>query len=270
MQLNVFIGGAVNIEKADTFGASDPFIALTLSGSQQHFKTTVKQNTLTPVWNEQFKFPVYSPGEQVLKLLLKDQDVASDDELAVLEFPLRALSIGGVLEKTFELVPVKGVKKGGQLTAKLQISSPRVPAFQTWKLPPVKPGPQVLNLRILAAEDIEKADTFGKTDPYIKIRGPGWEGRTAVKEGTLSPKWDEVFYVPIPDPKDTVVSLRLFDEDVSSDDEISYVNLQTAIFPFAEVTEVWLELTGVRKVKKPGRVHVILQVALQSAPPFAD
>jgi Ca2+-dependent lipid-binding protein len=224
---------------------------------------------VTPVWNEQFKFPVYNPGDQVLKFLVKDQDVASDDEMATLLIPLQTLPIGAVVEKAFELVPVKGVKTGGTLNAKVQVSSPRAPAFGDWKSPKHPAGPQVLNIRVVAAEDIETMDTLGKSDPYIKINGPGGEGRTSTRPNTLSPKWDEVFHIPILNPENNVVNFRLFDEDLSSDDEISFVNLQTAILPFGENSDIWLELTPVGKVKKPGRIHAILQVALRSAPPFA-
>jgi hypothetical protein len=188
--------------------------------------------------------------------------------MATLLVPLHTLPLGTVVEKPFELVPVKGVKKGGILNAKFQVTTSRAAPFLEWRPPRPPSGPLVLNLRIVSADAIEKTDTVGKTDPFIKIKAPGGEAKTTVKPNTLTPTWDEVFRIPIPNASDNLVNLKLFDEDVVSDDEISYVNLQTALYPVGEVWDLWVEFTGVRKVKRPGRVRVILQVALQSATPF--
>jgi Ca2+-dependent lipid-binding protein len=89
-----------------------------------------------------------------------------------------------------------------------------------------------------------------------------------VKPNTLKPVWYESFYVPIQNTADNVVNFKLFDEDVAIDNEISFVDLQIAVLPSDEITDVWLELTPIGRVKKPRRLHVLLQVALQSAQPF--
>jgi hypothetical protein len=43
---------------------------------------------------------------------------------------------------------------------------------------------------------------------------------------------------PIPNTADNVVNFKLFDEDVATDDKISFVDVQTAILPFGEITDV--------------------------------
>jgi hypothetical protein len=46
-----------------------------------------------------FKSPFFNPKKQVLRRLLKDEDVAADDHMATLDIHLRELSIGKVIEK---------------------------------------------------------------------------------------------------------------------------------------------------------------------------
>jgi Ca2+-dependent lipid-binding protein len=268
MQLNVFVGGATGIAKMDTFGKSDPFIVLSLSESPVKKQTSVKDNTLTPVWNETFTFPLYNPSRQALTLLLKDKDVAADDDMATLEIQLAQLPIGAVVAQNYDFRPVKGVKTGGQVSLKLQIAAETVPPFSAWSLPPRPPGPHVLHLRIIAAEDIEKMDAVGKTDPYIVITSPGSRFQTTVKENTLNPKWDEDFHIPIQNPNDAVVLLALFDKDVASDDAISRAQLQTAIQPFGQILDTWILFSPVQAVKKPGRVHVLLHLTVPGKTPF--
>lgn len=57
----------------DFLSKSDPYVKLSLGGDMLPAKkTTVKMNSLDPVWDEDFKLTVKDPEAQVLQLHLYD------------------------------------------------------------------------------------------------------------------------------------------------------------------------------------------------------
>jgi hypothetical protein len=126
MQLHVRVVEARGLAKLDTIGMSDPFVVLGLAGSKTVFKTAIKDNTLIPVWNEEFRFPLNNPPRQAPSLLVRDHDVAFDDDMARLELPLAPIPIGRVVDQWYDLTPVKGVKVGGGRSASCFMSGRRM------------------------------------------------------------------------------------------------------------------------------------------------
>lgn len=110
--LNLRVVEAKDIDKMDTIGKTDAYCEITFSGSQMK-KTEVKKNTLTPVWNETFSFPVLDMNGK-LDILMKDKDVLKDDKMANLQISLNALKLGDVVDQWFPMTPIKA-KKGGEL-----------------------------------------------------------------------------------------------------------------------------------------------------------
>jgi hypothetical protein len=111
--LNVRVLKAQGLAKMDLGGKSGPYVVLTLSGSPLKHRTTVKDKTLDPVWNESFQFPLGNPATATLTLLLRDKDLAVDEDLAALAIPLKGHPCGTIVEKAYTLTPAKGVKAGG-------------------------------------------------------------------------------------------------------------------------------------------------------------
>ena len=132
--LHIKIVEAKDIAKMDTVGLTDPYIVLQL-GSGPQMKTTVKKNTLTPVWNETFALPVTDVNSK-LSLLMKDKDVAADDKMATLDIEIKSLPYGQVVDQWFSLIPVKGVKKGGSIHMVLHFCDSQDEAFVVAKPPP--------------------------------------------------------------------------------------------------------------------------------------
>jgi Ca2+-dependent lipid-binding protein len=268
MQLNVRVVSAKGLAKMDTFGKSDPFVELSLTGTKSKVKTSVKDNTLTPVWNEEFKFVLYNPARQSLALLIKDQDVAADDDMATLTVQLATIPIGRPVEKWYDLVPVKGVKVGGQINLVLHVGLPGAPPFQEGRFPPWGPPPYAFHIRLISGSDIERMDGLGKSDPYVVLSSASETFQTSVKKNTLTPKWEEDFHFSVPDPRNFIIKLLLRDEDVVSDDDISSAEIQTGIFPFGVVLETDIELQPVGSVKKGGKLHGLFHLSTKGAPPF--
>lgn len=80
--LRVTICQAKNLRRADLIGSSDPYCVLGLATSSTHpkahkrFRAETKRvdNTLDPVWNEQFEFDVYDRSVQSLLVTVHDYD----------------------------------------------------------------------------------------------------------------------------------------------------------------------------------------------------
>ncbi|KAL9426738.1 hypothetical protein AB3S75_033514 [Citrus x aurantiifolia] len=104
--LHVKVIRAIRLLKMDIFGASDPYVQLSLSGERIPAKTTsVKMKTLNPEWNEDFKLTVKDPETQVLQLHVYDwEKVGTHDKLGMQVVPLRSLTPNETKELSLDLV----------------------------------------------------------------------------------------------------------------------------------------------------------------------
>ena len=125
--LHVKVIEATDIAKMDgLFGKSDPYVVLNLDG--QVHKTAVIKNTQHPRWNVAFQFPVTNMNG-MLRLLMRDEDVVKDDDMARLDLSLNAIKFGQVIDQWYPMTPVKHVKKGGQIHLMLHLCDARDPPF---------------------------------------------------------------------------------------------------------------------------------------------
>eukprot|EP00028_Trichosphaerium_sp_Am-I-7-wt_P002930 CAMPEP_0168539334 /NCGR_PEP_ID=MMETSP0405-20121227/21764_1 /TAXON_ID=498012 /ORGANISM="Trichosphaerium sp, Strain Am-I-7 wt" /LENGTH=89 /DNA_ID=CAMNT_0008568873 /DNA_START=14 /DNA_END=280 /DNA_ORIENTATION=- len=87
----------------DTTGKSDPYVEVQVGYEYKWskvWKTKVKNNTLSPVWNEEFTIPVGDVYQARIRLKLKDKDIMSaDDQMGGIEIPLKGLEKGAVHDK---------------------------------------------------------------------------------------------------------------------------------------------------------------------------
>jgi Ca2+-dependent lipid-binding protein len=270
MQLNIRVIEAKGLAKMDTLGKSDPYVVLQLVGAHDTLKTSIKENTLAPVWNEVFKFPLYNPSRQALTLKLRDQDVALDEDMALTEISIASIPIGTAVDKWYDLQAAKGASKGGEIHLVLHVGLPDGAPFAPYAPPAIGAGPYLFHVRVIAAEGFEKMDLLGKTDAFVVVSSGSQNFKTEVQPSSLTPRWDKDFQLQVPDPRNQIVKLTLCDEDPLLDDNISSCELQIGIFPFGKVLDAWIELTPTPKVKKGGKLHILAQVASESAPAFVS
>ncbi|KAL8615914.1 hypothetical protein ACOMHN_034590 [Nucella lapillus] len=100
--LRIKVIEGVNLAKKDIFGASDPYVRITLyrgdreEGLIDTKQTRVVKKTLNPKWNEEFVFRV-NPRDNVLLLEVFDLNrVTCDDFLGMVEMPTRDDFLGMV------------------------------------------------------------------------------------------------------------------------------------------------------------------------------
>ncbi|KAL0270000.1 UNVERIFIED_CONTAM: hypothetical protein PYX00_007554 [Menopon gallinae] len=105
--LNVEVIEAKDLRPKDANGLSDPFCTLYLSCSPTHrYNTSVKSETLCPVWEEHFSLPVQNPAEDVLWVEVWDFDPAET-----------------VREKITKIGEVKGVRGLRKLLKEIAITA---------------------------------------------------------------------------------------------------------------------------------------------------
>lgn len=201
LRLKVIEG--VNLAKKDIFGASDPYVRISLyrgdreEGLIDTKQTKVVKKTLNPKWNQEFLFRV-NPRDNVLLLEVFDLNrVTRDDFLGLVEIPLHFMGIA--IEATGRDVPCKNwvlrprstkSRVRGHLTlymAYLPSENDNEAPEDTSSAQPVnEPGWEVLNLENVS---INEAGASGPTQAVSESTEaapsdnpeplpPGWEERT--------------------------------------------------------------------------------------------
>jgi len=93
--LSVKVIEARNIAAMDKGGTSDPYCRLKCNFNKQRFKTRVIDKTLTPKWEETFKFFAPYPAEGQLTLKMWDKDRwTTDDFLGELQLDITKIADG--------------------------------------------------------------------------------------------------------------------------------------------------------------------------------
>jgi Ca2+-dependent lipid-binding protein len=122
---------ARGLAKMDTIGKSDPYCLLNLVGAPAVFRTTVKKNTLEPRWGEETEFVITHPVNDILHVLVRDEDIAADDDMATLDVALAKFANLQPEDAWYQLKPVKGVKQGGEIRLCIQIIEAPPQAYST-------------------------------------------------------------------------------------------------------------------------------------------
>jgi len=76
--LTVFVHRAIDLDKMDIFGESDPFVKLRL-GKQKKQTKVVKKNK-DPQWNQEFQFEVQDAIKEYLVVKVRDKDIGKKDD----------------------------------------------------------------------------------------------------------------------------------------------------------------------------------------------
>ena len=136
MLVHIRVIEAKDVPKMDLFGKADPYCLLQISSSRTVYKTKVIKNTYNPIWNEEFHIPVADKNNDSLHILMKDQDAGkSDDPISRLEIRISTIEVDKVLDTWYDMVPVKGVKKGGKLRLVTHLAYPGATPFKPGTAP---------------------------------------------------------------------------------------------------------------------------------------
>ena len=121
-KLHVRLIEARGLPKMDVMSKTDPYCVLYSTQSPKKQRSRTKSNTHTPVWNEDFHFTISNPSHDQLFIELFDEDVFFDDPFARFSLSVSTLQLGKIVDMWYDLLPVKRVKKAGQIHLLLHLA----------------------------------------------------------------------------------------------------------------------------------------------------
>jgi Ca2+-dependent lipid-binding protein len=111
LNLKVGIIEAKDLPNLDSIGKTDPYAELNLINSPQKYRTKVIKESLAPRWAETAEFIVTNPAVDIIRVVLRDEDVAADDEIGGIDIALAKVTTSGVSDGWY---PLTMKKKGGR------------------------------------------------------------------------------------------------------------------------------------------------------------
>jgi len=126
--LHIFVVEARHVAEMSKSGTSDSYCVIKSSFNKQTFKTKVAKKTLTPKWDQEFKFFTSSP-EGTIQIKIYDKDLFSADEfMGEILLHLEEFSNGSLHDKwiTLQGEPQKKKKDKtpGEIHIKVQFTGP--------------------------------------------------------------------------------------------------------------------------------------------------
>jgi hypothetical protein len=123
MRLTLRVLEATGLSHLNNEDSICPFCLIQLSNSSQIQRTKAMARTTVPVWDEEFWFNVRRQTDS-LKIFVKDSsNPRSHVVLSTVALPLRNYDRDRTIDKWFRLLPVRGVKAGGQLHLILRLDT---------------------------------------------------------------------------------------------------------------------------------------------------
>eukprot|EP00759_Apiculatamorpha_spiralis_P042250 PhF_6_TR40443/c10_g1_i1/m.60379 len=111
-----------------------------------------------------------------------------------------------------------------------------------------------LSVTVLGCRDLESKDTFGSSDPYVKLTAGGKTFKTKVIKNNVNPNFNEQFTFYIADPNMEQLRIEVMDSDTFSDDTIGVYSLSLAMLHRGVKKEDWYLLQAPAKKGKVGLV----------------
>lgn len=132
MQFYVRVLEACDIIKEDGSDTANLCCYIQISGETSIQRTRIARNTIRPVWNEDFVFPIdQNYTDKNLVILIRDKTTSSESDVSTGSIKLSTLTINEAIDTWVTLNPCKNIKNGGHIQLYLQISNPTQTPFQS-------------------------------------------------------------------------------------------------------------------------------------------
>ena len=120
-KIHIHLMDGYDIPNTDLIGKTDSYIRIKLNDQEFYHKTKVVNNSLIPVWDQ--TITLYSLCEKPsIQIELKDEANGKDPIIGTKNIELNNINPNEVKEITEELIPGKGMKKGGKIHLYIQIT----------------------------------------------------------------------------------------------------------------------------------------------------
>lgn len=121
-----------------------------------------------------------------------------------------------------------------------------------------------LHIKAIEAADVPKMDTAGKSDPFLtfQLSTSSQKWKTKAKKNTVTPVWNEEFHLPITSSLNDELTLKLYDDDdVSKDDIISSKVFKVKDLQVGKVIDQWYTFNpSSSKVKTGGKIRLVFHL----------
>jgi Ca2+-dependent lipid-binding protein len=203
-------------------GLLNPYAVLFLNGKTVH-QTKILKRTNNPIWDNGSKEILITDRRKAkLGVTVKDdRGLISDPDLG--KYQIRLDEMLDCMEQGKEWYQLSGTQSG------------RVKMMAQWR-PVAISGVigsggystpiGVMRLHFQKANDLRNFESFGKSDPYVRVLLSGIDkARTVTFKNDLNPEWDEVLYVPIHSPRDRLTLEVMDAETMGKDRSLGLVDL---------------------------------------------
>uniref|UniRef100_A0A8D0L305 Extended synaptotagmin 1 n=1 Tax=Sphenodon punctatus TaxID=8508 RepID=A0A8D0L305_SPHPU len=229
--LVVYLDRAQELPLAKSGKEPNPIVQLSIQDVTRESKAVY--NTISPVWDDAFRFFLQDPANEEVDIQVKDDSRQAGLGSVTVRLA-RLLSADELtLDQWFQL------ENSGPSSRQLDLSETTAYVGSSVDLPsrPTKSSPDaqfgmesVIRIHLLEAESLIAKDNFmggmikGKSDPYAKVRLGGQRFRSRVIKEDLNPRWNEIYEVrdaPTPGckvPLKRVLSSRFIDEWIPLED----------------------------------------------------
>ncbi|KAG8417144.1 Tricalbin-2, variant 2 [Metarhizium acridum] len=233
-------------------GLLNPYAVMFLNGKIVH-QTKILKRTNNPIWDNGSKEILITDRRKAkLGVTIKDdRGLISDPSLGMYQIKLD--EILDCMAQGKEWYQLSGTQSG------------RVKMMAQWR-PVAISGVigtggystpiGVMRLHFQKATDLRNFESFGKSDPYVRVLLSGIDkARTVTFKNDLNPEWDEVLYVPIHSPRDRLTLEVMDAEKVGKDRSLGLVELFAGDFVHQEETGEYM-VNDKKSVRNEGlRLH---------------
>ncbi|KAG6041774.1 hypothetical protein E4U41_001986 [Claviceps citrina] len=203
-------------------GLLNPYAVMFLNGKKVH-QTKVLKRTNNPIWDNGSKEILITDRRKAkLGVTIKDdRGLISDEDLG--KYQIKLDEMLDCMAQGKEWYQLAGAHTG------------RVKMMAQWR-PVAISGVVgsggystpigVMRLHFQKANDLRNFESFGKSDPYVRVLLSGIDkARTVTFKNDLNPEWDEVLYVPVHSPRDRLTLEVMDAEKVGKDRSLGLVEL---------------------------------------------
>ncbi|XP_019737733.1 cytosolic phospholipase A2 beta isoform X2 [Hippocampus comes] len=228
--LTVTILRAENIRSTDFYSENDCYVTLTFPPAIV-FKTSTVANSKNPEWNQTFDFKIYSNLQTTLQIHLYDEDPMYDEVIQRIMFDISTLKVGKKEIKEFAIQHEGKLWIAFELRESMEAVSPHKEnhlgkeVVSYWKL----------NVTVLKAKTQYSTDYISEPDYYVTLCLPTATASafsTSTVHNNINPEWNETFTFRVPSHLKNVLEIKLYDEDLLSQDDL----ISTILFDLSTLT----------------------------------
>ena len=286
--IHIHVMDGYDIPNVDFLGKSDPYIRIKLNDQEFYEKTKVINNTLNPIWDQ--NFTLYSLCQNPsIQIELKDEATGKDPLIGTTTIKLDDIKEGETREITENLTPAKGMKKGGIVHLYIQIN-PEHPFFNVpftkhldtgikikkgydelnkiEKVPTTKP--LTLFVKVQDAFGLKALDSNGLSDPYCILQVNNQKKITSTIGECINPKWDEYFIFDLNSLYFDVLNIDCMDYDkLSKDDLIGNAKIEIKSLMIGRQNTLNISLYDKNK-NFSGTLNLLVHVTRRGEIPFEE